>query len=407
MPSIYRKVFLGEDLRPIDSVDFIVPGSASLIAVESNDRYTIHVFYSSQNAYFFGKNDFFQFIITWKSGKIHSSFVKTAVDLSPYISAKIKVPNVVQLNFAENTGSPEMFILQFGFHNVNDRVTYPGKTAAFSVDDGRLVWIVDDISLLKIVSTKDELIGLTSTDSQKPVYTIHFFSKENGKKLRSHQLDQSQNFRIISVFATNGREVMIAGTEFPRNNDKDYEKNGHFYMSLLDFEGKSIVEQADTTTRLSSKRMHTLGYVFDRNDNLILIGEGWKRDYSLLGLKIAGAILTQALLGISSNVGPDEEITSLFMAKISPEDAGVKDFSTFTIGPWLTFSDVIADGEHVLIKNGDDVLLFDPNEIQKAPVNFTTYTSRDELVLSPYGPITLTPERKSIRMQFMHSKEQK
>lgn len=203
--------------------------------------------------------------------------------------------------------------------------------------------------MLKIVSSEDELIGLTGTDSQKPAYTV-FSVKKMGRSYDRINLITHKTFRIISVFATNDREVMICWNRVPRNNGKDYEKNGHFYTSLLDFEGKPIVELTDTTTRLSSKRMHTLGYVFDRDDNLILIGEGWKREYSLLGLKIAGALFTQTLLGVSSNVRPDEEITSLFMAKISPEDAGVKDFSTFTIGPWLTFSDVIADGEHVLIK---------------------------------------------------------
>jgi hypothetical protein len=406
-PSIYRKVFLGEDLRPIDSVDLVVPDNSKLVTVQSKERYTIHVFYCSQRAQFYGKNDFFQFIVTWKSGKIHSSFVKTAVDLSPYNRAKIKVPNVIQLNFVENTGSPEMFILQFGFHNVNDGVTYSGKTAAFSVHDGRMVWVLDDIFLLDILSKEDKLIGLSSTDSEKPVYTIHFFSKENGKTLRSQELDHSQNFRIISVFATNGREVMIAGTEFPSNKGKDYEKNGHFYMSLLDFEGKLIVEQTDTTTRFSSGRMHMIGYVFDRDDNLILIGEGWKKYYGLIGFKIAGAIISQALLGTSGNVKPDQEITSLFMAKISPEDASVKDFSIFATGPWLNFSDVVTDGEYVLFKNGRDVLLFDPNDIQKAPVNFATIKFSDDLILTPYGPITITVDKKSILMQFLHSKEQK
>src|SRR5258705_6710377 len=63
-PSIYRKVFLGEDLRPIDSVDFVVPGRAWLVAVESNDRYTIHVFYSSHNPLFVSNKYFYQFIFT-------------------------------------------------------------------------------------------------------------------------------------------------------------------------------------------------------------------------------------------------------------------------------------------------------------------------------------------------------
>lgn len=395
-PTIFRKVFLNESLQPVDSVDYTIPGLANLIASESNEKYAIHVFHVKAE-----KTDFIQFVIAEKSGQVHTTFNKAEADFVPLFDSKVKKTNLVQLSFAENSGSPDILILRPRLSRGGYSVG--GKIFALSAESGALLWSLPAPDLSRVISTNDRLLATSTTNmggsSYQPAYTLHFIDKATGKILFSEPLYNGQGYRLISVFTSNGTELLVAGTEYKTGK----EKSGHFFVSLFDLDGKRILDEVDTTARLSSTRMHALGHVFDREGNLFVIGEGWKADYTAAIATSAAGILSAALLGGAPymNTQPDQRITSLVVARISTVDGKVKDFYTFPVGPWSQFSDMITDGSKVLIENYNQVLMYDPEQPNKAPSLFTSLRSGEGLIIGPFGPARVKPGKKTVGLEVL------
>ena len=393
-PSVFRKVFLDENLHFTEFSNYQIPGKAHLVATETNEKYTIHAFQSKSD-----QGEAIHFIVTAKSGKIYSTFIKTAADFAPLFTSEVRKTSRIRINFIENKGNPDVVIVEPVLKG-----GYPmehGKITAIRVDDGRNLWTWKAPHLWKVISTENELIGISEgVDGGKaPLYTLHFFDKENGRPIRSKSLLGGDGPRDVSVLASNGQEIMVAGTEYPLGK----QKHGHFFMSMFDLSGKSIFDQADTTDRMSSQRMHTLGYVFDLEGNLLIIGEGWKLDYSRAIAGTAISILFTAALGVPMipQTGVDQHITSLIIAKISPTDGIVKDFFAFPIGPWFQFSQLITDGVHIFIANSSEVLSYNPDQPNLAPSNFVNFHYREQLIIGPDGPVAIKVKKKNVELEML------
>ena len=64
-PSVFRKVFLDENLHFTEFSNYQIPGKAHLVATETNEKYTIHAFQSKSD-----QGEAIHFIVTAKSAAV-------------------------------------------------------------------------------------------------------------------------------------------------------------------------------------------------------------------------------------------------------------------------------------------------------------------------------------------------
>ncbi len=380
--TVFRKVYLNDSLQPVDSIEYSLTGSAELLCSGGDEKYSFHAFYTKVEA-----TEKIIFFVTNNFDKTHASFSKTAIDFTSYFSKPVKKLKNIHLTFLNNNGSPGMILVQP--YLTRGSTTYPGKIFALSANDGKEIWTCSAPLLFRTQTTDSLLIGTTtaypSGGYSNPSYQIHFVDKSNGRLLKSMAFYNGQGFRSISVFATNSRQLMVAGSEYPSGNTK----NGRFYMSMFALNGEKIFDQVDSAARFSTRRLHLMGNVFDQEGNLILIGEGWKVDATRAVATTAASVLLAAAIGGVPGVytGVDHKIDNVVFATLSPVDGKVINFKSFPVGPWYDYGNLMTAGSHVLIAIANQVIIYDVNEPNSPPKPFTSLRSRENLLLTPYGPL--------------------
>jgi len=105
--SVFTKVFLNAELRPFDSVNYFIEGQAQLLASCSDEKFVTHTFYSAT-----GAGEKIVFMVTDHTGKLQSTFYKTAADFARYLPRPLKRLKNIQLSFIGNNGSPGMLLVQ-------------------------------------------------------------------------------------------------------------------------------------------------------------------------------------------------------------------------------------------------------------------------------------------------------
>ncbi len=395
--TVFRKVFLSADLTPRDSVDYSMEGQVNLIASGADEKYTVHAFYAKA-----APLEKIIYLVTDKAGEIKSSFSKTVVDFASYFPKPIKRLKNIQLAFLPNTGSPGMILIQP--YLAQGSSTYPGRMHSLSAEDGKELWVSNSQPLSTLQTTDSLLIGMTTSFStgmnQPPFYQISFIDKNSGQLLRTIPFTKTQGYRTISVFTTNGRQLMIAGSEFESGNDK----NGRFYMSMFNFAGERIFDEVDSASRLSTRRVHLLGSVFDQHGNLVLVGEGWKADATRAIASTAASVLLAVTMGgyMGVNTQVDHKIDHVVFATLSPADGKLINFKTFPVGPWYDYGSLITEGSHVLMAISNQVIIYDANEPNVPPKPFTSLRSNENLILTPSGPIIGKWERGRYVLSRLH-----
>jgi hypothetical protein len=265
-----------------------------------------------------------------------------------------------------------------------------GKLFALNAEDGKELWSSNAPPMSKTQTTEKWLIGLTSFPSGNGFnsYTVHFIDKETGNLAKSVQLaSNGKGYRAISVFASNGLELMLAGSEFQSNNTKD----GKFFMTMFNLSGDRIFDQVDSAARMSTRRMYLMGNVFDQSGDLVLVAEGWKPDATRAIASTAASVLVGAMLGGYSRVytGLDHKIDQLIFATLSPVDGSLKKFKSFPVGPWLNYGRLITEGSHVLLVVNDQVISYNTNDSNAAPSLLTTLKIGENIIAAPSGPIII------------------
>lgn len=381
--TVFRKVFLNADLTPIDSADFSIEGHANLIASGADEKYSFHAFYAKAASI-----EKIIFIVTDKVGKNQSRYFKTIVDFAPYFPMPVKKLKNIKLIFLPNNGSPGMILVQP--YLVQGSSTYPGKIYSLSAKEGKQLWALSSPPLSTIQTTDSLLIGMTTSflngRDQMPFYQIDFVDKISGRLLRTIPFTAKVNgYRTVSVFTTNGHQLMIAGSEFESGNTK----NGKFYMSMFNFSGEQIFDRVDSASRLSTRRLHLMGNVFDMDGNLVLVGEGWKADATRAIASTAASVLLAVTvggyMGLSTRV--DHKIDNVVFATLSPGDGKLINFKTFPVGPWYDYGTLMTEGSYVLITISNQVIIYDANEPNTPPKPFTSLNSNENLILTPTGPV--------------------
>ncbi len=64
----------------------------------------------------------------------------------------------------------------------------------------------------------------------------------------------------------------------------------------------------------------------------------------------------------------------------------MRSYKNFPVGPWFDFSTFYSDGERVLIGVKNKFLLYNINEPDIAPSLFASLKTREQLLLTSFGP---------------------
>jgi hypothetical protein len=395
--TIYRKVILTENLRPVDSIDYRIEGSANLIASGGSEKYTYHVFETKVE-----KVPAFVFLITDKAGNIQFTFRKFSPDFIQYFGKEIKIKQM-RIGFLPDQ-SPDQLLIEVFVPDTN----LPVRIVALNMQDGSPLWFGKTPTLDFVQTTESMLIGLSKQrEGSQSTYVIHFLDKQTGEQLHSTLFNIGPNKRSVAVVSSNGQQLLIAGDEYKEQNLKD----SHFFMTMFDLEGKQLFEKIDTTDRMGKYRRHLMGSIFDREGNLMLIGEGYKRDATKAIASTAAGIAFGVLLGgpVIVNSQVDNRIDFISAAILSSENGQVKEYHTFPVGPWYDFANFLTDGEHILIGVSNKFLLYNASEPNVPPVMFATLRSRERLLLTSFGPAISYRDSSKKRMvvELLHPEEVK
>ena len=160
---------------------------------------------------------------------------------------------------------------------------------------------------------------------------------------------------------------------------------------MFNLSGEKIFDNVDSAARLSTKRLHLMGSVFDQDGNLVLVGESWRPDATRAIVSAAGsialALLTRGAYTRVYAAGIDHKIESVVFATLSPADGKLINFKAFPVGPWLEYGSLMTEGSRALIAISNQVIIYDANEPNAPPKPFTSLRSRETLILTPSGPI--------------------
>lgn len=399
--SEFRKVFLGADLQPFDSANYSIEGNASLLGSCSNEKFITHAFYSKTTS-----GEKIVFVITDHFGKEQYTFYKTPTDISRYFERRVKKLKNLRLSFVPNNGNPEMLLIKLSLPTSSTQNN--AKLFAIGTEDGRELWTSNAPSMNRIQTTEKLLIGLSTLYSSSGFttsysYAIHFVDKSTGQLIKSVELgNQGKGYRAVSVFASNGAELMLAGSAFESNNAKD----GKFFMTMFNLSGEKIFDTVDSAARLSTRRMHLMGNVFDQNGDVVLISESWKLDATRAIASTAGSILIGAMLGgygySAVNTNLDHKIDHLNFATLSPMDGSLKKFKSFPVGPWLSYGRLITEGSHVLLIVTNQVLSYDANDPNAAPAILTTLKFGESVMTTPSGPLVIKMSKGVYTLNRIH-----
>ncbi|CAN5616608.1 hypothetical protein BH10BAC4_BH10BAC4_00310 [soil metagenome] len=395
--TIYRKVILTSNLRPVDSIDYRIEGSADLIASGGSEKYTYHVFETKVE-----KVPAFVFLITDKAGNIQFTFRKFSPDFIQYFGKEIKIKQM-KIQFLPDQ-SPDQLLIEVFVPDTN----LPVRIVALKMQDGSPLWFSNTPTLDFVQTTESLLIGLSKQrEGSQSTYVIHFLDKQTGEQRHSTPFNVGPKRRSVAVVSSNGRQLLIAGDEYKEQNLKD----SRFFMTMFDLEGKQLFDKIDTTDRMGKYRRHLMGSIFDQEGNLVLIGEGYKRDATKAVVSTAAGIAIGVLLGGPAIISSDVEnrIDFITSAVLSSDNGQVKQYRTFPVGPWYDFANFMTDGEHILIGVSNKFLLYNASEPDVPPVMFATLRSRERLLLTSFGPAISyrNSSRKRIVVELLHPEEGK
>src|SRR5258707_11695230 len=149
-------------------------------------------------------------------------------------------------------------------YQVKGSTLQKGAFFSLNAEGGKEIWTSSVPPLHHVQTTGSLLFGLASANSSEfnsfPAYQIYIVDKETGRMIRSVPFaSKGLGYRLISVFATNGHELLVAGSEFESGSTKD----GRFYVTLFNLDGDKILDKVDSSAVLSTRRLHLMGNVFD------------------------------------------------------------------------------------------------------------------------------------------------
>lgn len=383
--TAFRKVFLSKNLKAIDSIDYSIEGKARLMASYEDEKFVVHTFYATTSPL-----EKIIFLVTDHHGKTVTSFSKTIVDFSRYFSKPVKKLKHLTLSFVPNSGSPGMLLLQL--YQMGNSGIIRANLFSINAEDGQEIWVSNAPQFTQIQTTEQLIIGLVENRQ------IFWVDKKTGQVVKSVLIDLGQKgYRAISVFATNGTELMLAGSDF----ESASLKNGKFFMMLFDVSGEKIFDKTDSAQRFSTKRMHLMGGAFDQNGNVVLVAEGWKPDATRAIVATGASILVAAMgggyPGLYTSV--DHKIEQLIFATLSPVDGSLQNYRSFPVGPWLSYGQLTIGGSHILLQVNNEVFMYDVNEPSTPPFLFTSLQANESLELSGSGPIVVSLLKKKYQLR--------
>lgn len=364
----YRKIHLGPNLVPLDSIDYDVPGKAWLrgFGGDKNSNYFAFSINEPRQA--------LTFIVTDKKGDIKYSLTKTKKELFPvlHIRNNILYYNINPLAFVDD----RLLIVQVPVFRSSHLV-------AFDMSDGSIAWHVDMPTIFNVQQTDSLLIGLSLTyNNNHDITSIHFVNKFTGVKINEIALNPKRHdFRQIGAAASNGKNFIIAGEEY--TNAK--RKHSRFFLESYDLLGRQVFEKVDSVDRLDNYRIMVMGSAFDQEGNLVMMGQAYKQESGKKAAVATVGILTGGIALIP--LKEEAKIEFITSTVCSPETGEILKFRAFPVGPWRYFSEFHSYGSYVMMKVLTKTVFFNVNTPEIPPIQFTDIGMMQSLHITPFGPV--------------------
>jgi hypothetical protein len=246
--TTYRKVFLNNDLQPVDSIDLNFPGTARLVSSYSNKQFSLLAFQSDYRE----QSVIHLIVLSGRTGKIKSWKEKKLTDFDPYFPRKLNEWNALTFRFLENPSAVDTLLLVPIARRHYE--TMVGKLFAFDVEKNEPLWSIEGRPVGRMLASAHYLIGLDRKSSafRIPGYTLSFYNKRDGHLVHSENFNAGHGFRKIDFFVCREDRLLVGGKQFQRNNSaikKDiYEqlRQYHYFITLYKLSGEKVLDVVDS-----------------------------------------------------------------------------------------------------------------------------------------------------------------
>jgi hypothetical protein len=321
------------------------------------------------------------FLVTDKSGKVLATYEKTAEDFKPFFKRGVKKLSELQFNTTKTQGQDdEILLLEPRLFTKSGMLKARGCWFALDMLTGTLKWQMKmPVTFYRAKTTRGRLIAL-QIDPRSGLLSAHYYSLNTGDELKIVPLQPRSGSRQISVFEVDSSKVILAGSEFEKNNASN--KHGRYFLTQFDLSGNRIFDRVDTVDRLSGNRLQLLGGAFGPDGDLVILGESYKLDATNVVAGTAASIALSVLVRSPNVIMPKARqiVQELVSARISPT-GDFLEFHRFPVDHRNEFSRMIKDDRQVYLRYKDQLWLYDLRNISNPPRRFTRISPTDDLVI--------------------------
>lgn len=367
----FRRILFDENLHPLDSIDFGVPGEAWLGGIGADRSHNYYTFMVKKPI------QAWTFVVTDKRGVVLHFITKTKRELLPLIKIhdNILYHQVTPLGFIED----KLLVVQIAAFSSSHII-------AFNVKDGSVAWHNPKPYLSQVQQTDSLIIGLSHTYHKKRhITTVHYLDKYNGATIGEFALNpKRKDYMQIGAVACNGRNLIIAGEEY--SNAKG--KHSHFFLSSYDLRGRLVFQRTDTVDRLNKYRIMVMGSTFDQDGNIVLLGEAYKPDVNTESEVALASVLLSGASG-ATTVHEIDKVDFITSTVCSPETGDILKFRYYPVGPWRHFSEFQSYGRYVMMKVLNKIMFYDVDTPEIPPVKYASVGMMEPTYVTPNGPVSI------------------
>lgn len=399
-PYRFRKLFLSDGLKPLDSVDYLLTGKADLGQSRIYGDYVCHLFTSRKQT---------TIIITDAGGAEANRITIENSDFKKYFPPSTFFTLGIDFNLlgisANGLTEPTILIQPHTAKPGASKELVYGKICALSIQTGKVLWTMDQPpAVLKSMVLAHAAVFLTEDETidGHPLYALNFYSTSDGHKTAYSPLPPGLGIRDVTTMESNGDTLLLSGIEYKKKNTK----NSHLFFCLYNaLTSKLILEKSDTVERIPSYRFHTSTSLFD-NNNLFMIGEYYKMTPRLIpgvsvGVGVGISPFTQAVYAHayampSIKLSAVETVNGICVARISIKTGQVEEFNSFSMLPRSGLSNFTSFDQKAMFFSGNSAWVFNFNNLNAPPFWYGELSSFDLVTMVPDGLVLIDRVRKSL-----------
>lgn len=400
-PYRFRKLFLSDELKPLDSVDYQLAGKADLNQSRIYGDFVCHLFSTRKQTFI---------VLTDADGvevnriTLENSDFKKYFPLSTFFTLGLDF-NLIGVSA---NGSTEPTLL------VQPHTTKPGASAekvfgkicALSIRSGKVLWTMDQPPrILKSLVLAHAVVFLTEDETIEghPMYALNFYSTSDGHKTAYSPLPPGLGLRDVTTMESNSDTLLLSGIEYKKKSTK----NSHLFFCLYNAQtSKIMLDKSDTVDRIPAYRFHPSASLFDGTNHLFMIGEFYKAVPRLLPGISAGVavgfspfsqgVYAHAYATPTIRIGSGESVNGICVARMSIKTGEVEEFNSFTMLPRTGLSNFISFDQRAMFFSENSAWIFNFNKLAAPPFWYGELPSYDLVTMVPDGLVLIDRIRKTI-----------